>query len=226
MSYLSSSAVTGLVSATGGGSESLTGLSGWVADVMTRLGGPGVGAVVALENLFPPIPSEVVLPLGGFLAGEGRINVVSVILWATLGSVVGALILYALGAWLGLVRLRRLAGRMPLVSVSDVDQAVRWFDRHGGQAVLFGRMVPLVRSFVSIPAGVTRMPLARFTLYTALGSGLWNTIFVVLGYVLGQRWQSVGQYSSWINNAVVLVIVAAVGWVFVQRWRERRAASS
>lgn len=176
-----------------GGSD-LTGPAGWAADAMPLLGGPGVGAIVALENLFPPIPSEVVLPLAGFLAGQGRLGVVAVIGWATLGSVVGALMLYGLGAVFGRARLHRLADRLPLVSVDD--RAEEWFGRRGGQAVLLGRFVPVVRRLVSIPAGVERMPLVKFALYTTVGSALWNTLFVLLGYGLGTRWQQVGRLQQ------------------------------
>jgi membrane protein DedA with SNARE-associated domain len=167
--------------AAGSGTDELTGITGWAADVMTNLGGPGVGAIVALENLFPPIPSEVVLPLAGFLAGQGNLSVVAVILWATAGSVVGAVVLYGLGAVLGRDRLRRIADRVPLASVHDLDRAEQWFARRGGRAVFVGRMVPVVRSFVSVPAGVERMPLPKFVAYTTAGSALWNALFVLLG---------------------------------------------
>lgn len=161
--------------------------------------------------------------MAGFLAGQGRLGVAAVIGWATLGSVVGALMLYGLGAVFGRTRLHRLADRLPLVSVDDVRRAEEWFARRGGQAVLIGRFVPVVRSLVSIPAGVERMPLVKFTLYTTVGSALWNTLFVLLGYGLGARWQQVGAYSSYINNAAMALIVVAVAVVVVRRVRTRRA---
>lgn len=215
-----------VTTATDGGAQDLTGITGWAADVMSSLAGPGVAVIVALENLFPPIPSEVVLPLAGFLAGQGRLNVVAVITWATVGSVFGALILYGLGAVIGRDRLRRVADRLPLVAVSDIDRADQWFARHGGQAVFVGRMVPIVRSFISIPAGVDRMPLPKFIAYTTAGSGLWNTLFVLLGYTLGSQWQQVGRYSSYLNNAMIALIVLAAITVVVRRIRASRAGSS
>ncbi|GAA4748157.1 hypothetical protein GCM10023328_33170 [Modestobacter marinus] len=215
--------MTVLAQTTSGSSgDNLTGLAGWAADTMTSLGGPGVGAIVALENLFPPIPSEVVLPLAGFLAGQGRLSVVAVIAWATAGSVAGALVLYALGAVFGRQRLLRMADRLPLISIDDVQRAERWFARRGGQAVLLGRFVPVVRSLVSIPAGVERMPLLKFTLYTTIGSALWNSLFVLLGYALGSRWQQVGAYSSYINNAAIGLIGLAVVVIVIRRLRARR----
>ena len=207
-----------------GSAQDLTGMAGWAADIMTSLGGPGVGVIVALENLFPPIPSEVVLPLAGFLAGQGSLNVYAVILWATAGSVVGALLLYALGAVFGRDRLRQVADRLPLMSVADVDRAEAWFARRGGQAVFLGRFVPVVRSLISIPAGVERMPLVRFVAYTTVGSGVWNTVFVFLGYALGNRWQQVGQYSGYLNNAIIVIFAVAIVALVVRRIRSSRAS--
>jgi membrane protein DedA with SNARE-associated domain len=190
--------------------QELTGLSGWVVDVVELLGPFGVGLLVLLENLFPPVPSEIILPLAGYLAGTGRLNLVAVILAATLGSVLGALALYFLGAWVGDARIRVWLRRLPLMQESDLDRAQGWFDRHGGTAVLIGRIIPVVRSLVSIPAGIQRMPIWRFLLYTTIGSGVWNTIFVVLGYVLGSQWNTVGEYSDLLNAVVIGAIVLSV----------------
>lgn len=206
------------VYAAGGGSD-LTGLAGWVADVIAALGPLGVGLLVALENLFPPIPSEVVLPLAGFLAGQGRMPIVAVILAATVGSVAGALILYGAGARLGRHRLRRIVDRLPLVNLEDLERAEGWFDHHGGRAVLLGRFVPVVRSLVSVPAGVERMPLVPFTVYTALGSVGYNSVLVLLGYLLGSQWQSVGQYSNYINYTILAAMAAAIVFFVAKRAR-------
>lgn len=152
----------------------------------------------------------------------------TVIIAATVGSLLGAWALYGLGAWLGEARIRTLLRRLPLMHESDLDRAQSWFDRHGGTAVLIGRIIPVVRSLVSIPAGVQRMPLWRFTLYTAVGSGVWNTIFVVLGYVLGSQWSTVGDYSDLLNAVVMVAIVLAVVWFVGKRTlaaRRERARS-
>lgn len=201
-------------------------LAGWVADVISALGLPGVAALVALENVFPPVPSEVVLPLAGFLSGRGAVPLALTVVAATVGSVVGALVLYAAGRRLGRDRLRAVAQRLPLVHGRDVDRAGAWFDRYGDRAVLFGRVVPLVRSGVSIPAGVARMPLGRFVAYTAVGSAVWNAALIGAGYALGSAWQSVGPYSGALNNAVLAALALAAAVFVVRRLRGRRTGRS
>jgi membrane protein DedA with SNARE-associated domain len=200
----------------------LQGLAGWVASVIEALGELGVGLLVALENLVPPIPSEIVLSLAGYLAAEGRVNVVLVLVAATAGSVGGALALYWLGYALGEERLRRWLDRIPLVDASDLDKADRWFEKHEKSAVLFGRCAPVVRSLISIPAGANRMPLGQFVVFTALGSGVWNALFVVGGYLLGERWQDLEKYSQWFDYAVGAFFVATVAWWIVKKTRGRR----
>ncbi len=193
----------------------------WVLDLMDRIGGPGIALGIALENLFPPIPSEIILPLAGFTASQGRYSPVEAVLWATLGSVVGAFALYALGAALGLHRLRLIAQKMPLVDVSDIDKSDAWFTKHGGKAVFFGRFIPGIRSLISIPAGIDRMPLPFFLGLTTAGSLLWNSLFVWLGYRLGSHYHVVEQYMDPISKAVyALIALAALG---VVAWMARRA---
>lgn len=199
----------------------LTGLTGWIADVMEAMGEAGVGALVLLETVFPPIPSEVVLLLAGFLAGQGSMSLVGVIISATIGSVAGSLVLYGAGAALGRTRFYRIVEWMPLVDASDIEVAERWFTRYGTHAVFFGRLIPLVRSGISVPAGLTRMPLVPFIFYTALGSGIWNTLFVLLGYAVGDQWKDVGRYSDWFNNAILVGIALGVIW-YVYRYLRRR----
>lgn len=203
------------------------GLTGWVTSVIESLGELGVGLLVALENLVPPIPSEVVLSMAGYLAGEGRVNVVLVAIAATAGSVLGALALYWLGYALGEDRLRRWLDRIPLVDAGDLDTADRWFERHQQGAVLFGRMAPVVRSLVSIPAGANHMKLGQFTLLTALGSGVWNCLFVAGGYALGSRWQQLDTYSGYFDFAILAFFVIAIGsWVTKKLRKRRRAAAN
>lgn len=197
-----------------GDPRDLGGLTGWVAGVIDSLGTAGVGLLVALENLIPPIPSEIVLTLGGFLANQGRMSLPLVIIAATAGSVIGALILYWLGRGLGEDRLKRWLDRIPLVDTDDLEKADKWFERHANAAVLFGRCVPVVRSLVSIPAGANEMPIARFVAFTTLGSGVWNTLFVGAGYLLGSNWQRVDQYAQWFDYAIyALVAVGIALWV-------------
>ncbi|MEV0943070.1 DedA family protein [Micromonospora wenchangensis] len=190
-----------------------TGLTGWVAGVIDSLGAVGVAFLVALESIIPPIPSEIVLAMAGYLAAEGRFSLVVIVLAATVGSLVGALVLYWLGAALGEERLKRWLDHIPLVDRDDLEKADRWFERHGRWAVLIGRLVPVVRSLVSVPAGANRMPMGEFVLLTTLGSGVWNALVVGLGYTLGSRWQDVEKYSDWFNYAIFAVFaVMLVSW--------------
>ncbi len=206
--------------------EPTGGVAGWAVDLMERLGGPGAGLAVALENLFPPLPSEVILPLAGFTASRGELSLAGALFWTTLGSVLGALALYAVGAMLGRDRARAIAVRLPLLNVSDLDRTEAWFIRHGSKAVFFGRMIPIFRSLISLPAGVERMPLGRFTLLTALGSLLWNSVFVLAGYHLGENWPLVERYAGVLQKVVIVVVACAVGYFVVSRLgRSRRRGS-
>ncbi|MFY1596204.1 DedA family protein [Micromonospora sp. WMMD737] len=201
----------------------LGGLTGWVAGVIDAAGAVGVALLVALESIIPPIPSEIVLAMAGYLASEGRFNVVLVGLAATAGSLGGALVLYWLGAAAGEDRLKRWLDRLPLVDLDDLEKADRWFERHGRWAVLFGRMMPVVRSLISIPAGANRMPLPEFIVFTTLGSGIWNALFVGLGYALGSRWQQIEQYSKWFDYSIIAVFVVMIAWWVIKKTRRRRA---
>ena len=201
--------------------ESMSGAPLWIIGLMDLLGAPGVGLAVALENLFPPIPSEVILPLAGFAASTGQISLLAALLWTTAGSVVGALALYGVGALLGRDRTVSLAARLPLVKVSDIQRTEAWFLRHGTKAIFFGRMIPVFRSLISVPAGVERMPLPAFTLLTTLGSALWNTAFVLAGYLLGANWSEVtaiaSTYSKIVLGGAGLAVLAFALARFVKR---------
>lgn len=198
------------VAAASGAPSNLDGISRWVVDVMAAVGAPGAGFVVALENLFPPIPSEVILPLAGFTASRGGFTLLEAIFWTTAGSLLGAYVLYMLGGWLGRDRARSLIGRIPFVAVEDVDKVEAWFARHGYKAVFLGRMVPLFRSLVSIPAGIDRMPLLPFLALTLAGSLVWNSVLVLAGYFLGESWPLVEQYAGVLQGVVIAATVALV----------------
>jgi membrane protein DedA with SNARE-associated domain len=204
------------------------GLEDRIIDIVDRFGYVGIGGLIALETVFPPIPSEVILPLAGFLAGQGHLTLLGVIIAATLGSVSGSLILYGLGHWYGQERLRRMVaryGRFVMLKESDLDRAHGWFDRHAGKAVLIGRLVPGIRSLISLPAGVTRMPLHQFVLLTAVGSTVWNGLLVGLGWGLGNRWEKVQGYTRYLEYAVILAILTAIAvfaWSRRDTWREWR----
>ncbi|MCI0425143.1 MAG: DedA family protein [Actinobacteria bacterium] len=193
----------------------LDGLAEWVITVVETLGYVGVAALVALENLFPPIPSEVVLPLAGFVAATGEASLPGMILAATIGSLTGAVILYTIAAAIGPHRLRRAVarhGRWLRIEVADLDRTEAWFDRRAGIAVLVCRCIPLIRSLISIPAGFRRMPIGPFLLYTALGSLVWNVLLVGAGYLLGEQWERVEAPLDLLQGLVIALIVAAIVW--------------
>lgn len=203
--------------------EQLTGLLGWIADVIAALGSIGVGVLTTAEVFFPPIPSEMVLPMAGYLASQDRLGLVAAVTAATIGSTVGALALYWVAYRLGLERVESLIRRIPLMDEQDLHRARGWFDRHDRSSVFIGRMVPGVRSLISLPAGFQEMPLLSFTVLTAVGSALWNTALVTAGYLLGRQWQSVGRYSDWLNYAVLGLFAIAIGkYVWDRRDRMRR----
>jgi len=191
---------------------------------MERIGGPGAGLAIFIENLFPPVPSEVVLPMAGFAAKLGRLSLTEAIVWTTLGSVLGAWVLYALGAWLGHDRVRKLVARIPLIDVEDVDKTTAWFARHGTKAVFFGRMVPLFRSFISLPAGTERMNFALFTLLTLSGSLIWNSVFIGAGYLLGANWHAIEPYTAALQYVVLAAVLGFVAWFVVGRLRRRQTS--
>lgn len=201
----------------------------WATTIVETLGYVGVAFLVALESVFPPIPSEAVLPLAGFVAGRGDASLPGMILAATCGSLVGAWVLYGIAAALGPRRLRAFViryGGWFGVREHHLDRAEHWFDRRSGPAVLLGRCVPLVRSIVSIPAGFRRMNLARFSVLSAIGSAIWNTALIVAGAVLGERWEEVGGVVGLLQSAVILGVVALVAvfaWRVVLRPRLRAA---
>lgn len=205
-------------------SSGLGGIVEWATGLMETLGAPGAGLAVALENLFPPLPSEVILPLAGFTASKGELVLWQVLLWTTVGSVAGALALYGLGALLGRERMHALVAKIPLVKTEDVRKTEDWFADHGRKTVFFGRMIPIFRSLISIPAGVERMPLPTFLVFTAMGSFLWNTLLVMGGYLLGEQWSLVETYVGVITYVVIGLVVLAIAVFVWKRLAERRKA--
>jgi membrane protein DedA with SNARE-associated domain len=195
----------------------------WIDQVISSFGYGGVVTLMLLENLFPPIPSEAILPLVGFLVNRGDLAGIPALIAATLGSLVGALVLYALGRWGGrplVLRYRRVLR----VTEAELDRADGWFDRYGGWIVLFGRMVPLARSVVSIPAGMSEMPVWRFALLTALGSAVWNALLIGAGWFLGENWLRVTGFIGSISDIVLVIVVVGVVSLGVWWWRRPRKA--
>jgi membrane protein DedA with SNARE-associated domain len=214
-----------LVTATGaaGPTEGLGGLVGVAARAIDSLGEWGVGAFTLAETVVPPIPSEVILPLAGYLAKQGSLNLFLVFVTSTLGAYLGALLLYWLGAKLGLERSIRGLSKLPLVDREDFEHAAGWFRRHGRSSIFFGRLLPGVRSLISLPAGAASMPLGTFSLYTLAGSGLWNGALIGLGYLLGTQYRLIEQYSRFLNYAVYAALVATVVLLVARRVKRAKA---
>jgi membrane protein DedA with SNARE-associated domain len=193
-------------------------------DVIDAIGVIGVACLIAIESIIPPIPSELVLLFSGFLASDGRFAYPVALAAATVGSVAGAWLLYAIGATIGEERMEALLSRFgrPLgIRRRDIERANEWFERQGGAVVFFGRLVPLVRSFVSLPAGTSRMAPWRFTLYTTAGSLIWNSVWLTIGFALGDRWEQAERWTSALDYGAFTVIAAGVTWLLLRKRRER-----
>jgi membrane protein DedA with SNARE-associated domain len=191
----------------------LDNLTEWAADIVEQLGYAGVAMLVAVENVFPPIPSEVVLGLAGYTASRGDAWVVGMVIAATIGSVVGAWVLYGISAAIGPIRLRAIVIRYGTwigFGENDLDRAETWFDKRSRWAVLICRCIPLIRSVISIPAGFRRMPLGTFTIFTLIGSLVWNTVLITAGYVLADQWEKLLEVTEPFQTVVMVVLVLLV----------------
>lgn len=206
--------------------DGMGGLVGIAARGVDALGEWGVGLFTLAETVFPPLPSEVILPLAGFLTQQGTMTLALVLLTSTLGAYLGALLLYWLGARLGLERSIRWLSRLPLVDREDFERAAGWFDRHGRSAVFFGRLLPGVRSLISLPAGAQRMHLGTFSAFTLAGSGIWNGLLIGLGALLGAQYRLIGEYSRVLNYAVYAALALVLGSLIVRSIRRRRKLKS
>ena len=214
------------MSTAGRSGSSLPAVSDWVVDVIERLGAFGVGLLIFLENVLPPIPSEVILPFAGFAAQRGELNVAAAWLSASIGSLLGALVLYGIGASIGEERLRELSRKKWFIffGEKDFNRGDRFFDRYGNQVVFFARFIPLVRSVVSVPAGLNRMPIVRFIVLTFAGSAIWNALFIGAGWVLGDNWDVVEGYMGPLSYLVVALLALALVLLVVRKVRRDPAA--
>ena len=189
----------------------------------------GIAFLIALENIFPPIPSEVILTFGGFLASYTKLTIWGVILAATVGSIVGALVLYGLGYILNVKRLKKFVnsklGRVLRLKEDDIDKANDWFGKKGIKTVFFCRFVPVIRSLISIPAGISKMSLKPFLIFTFLGSVIWNTVLVILGYILGDNWESVVDFMSkyTIIAIIILILLLTLGIIILIKKRKNNS---
>ena len=196
----------------------------WVFDVVHSFGYAGVFVLILAGSLFLPVPTELTLPLLGFLVGHGRLSFFSVLLTATAAMVSASLIMYEVGLRISEARLRRVVKRFErskLIFVSDLEGASKVFERHGGKAILIGQLIPGIGALVAVPAGLKRMPLRwRFLGYTVLGCTLWNGTLIGLGWALGGRWRIVEAFTSFVGAAVLILLIAATLLFF---WRRRKA---
>lgn len=203
-------------------------MENWITDIMSQYGYIGIFLLIMLENIFPPIPSEVILTFGGYMTTQSDMTSMGVILVSTAGSVAGAIILYGIGRLLDVQRLEKIVdrwGRVLRLTRKDIYKADSWFDKYGIWTVLFCRLIPLIRSLISIPAGMSNMKFGLFLLFTTLGTLIWNTILVSVGAAVGDNWESiVGVMDVYSNIVYVLIVLAglAVIWWYLQ-FRKRRA---
>ena len=185
----------------------------WIEELIASIGYPGIVIVMAIENIFPPIPSELVLPFAGSLSAKGEMNFWAAVAAGTIGAVIGAIVLYAVGYFAREAGVRNLVarfGKYLFISERDLDRAADWFERYGEIIIIFGRLIPLVRSIISIPAGYTRMNPVRFLIYTTLGTTLWNLILTYTGRLLGENWEDILAFTDTYQYATLAIIVLAV----------------
>ncbi|HEY9637667.1 MAG TPA: DedA family protein [Coleofasciculaceae cyanobacterium] len=197
---------------------------------MTSLGYWGIGLLMFAENLFPPIPSELIMPLAGFTVAQGKMNFTLAVIAGVIGTILGALPWYYAGKLVGEKRLKSLAdkyGKWITVSSKDIDKATRWFSRYGNKAVLLGRLVPGIRTLISLPAGLSNMPLAPFLIYSTLGTTAWVMLLTFLGYMLGDHYELVEEYLGPVSKIVlVFLIVAFIAWVVIKQQKAKRRKRS
>ncbi|MEK4476071.1 DedA family protein [Paenibacillus sp. FSL R7-0048] len=202
-------------------------MQAWITDFMEQFGYFGIFLMLAFENIFPPIPSEVILPFGGFMTTTTSLTIPGVIIAATAGSLLGAVILYYIGRLLDVSRLEKLVerwGSLIRVSKKDIHKADAWFDKYGYWTVLFCRMVPLVRSLISIPAGMSGMKFGVFMIFTTIGTLGWNLLLVLIGAVLGESWEDIAVYMDVYSNVVYVLIAGGLvilGFLYFRK-RSRR----
>lgn len=192
----------------------------FILSMMNQFGYIGVFLLIAIENIFPPIPSEVILLFGGFMTTYSELNIILMIIFATLGSLLGAIVLYYIGKILNKERLKKIVsgkiGKILRLKNSDIDKADQWFDTKGNKTVFFCRFVPIVRSLISIPAGMSEMPMGKFLLYTTVGSLIWNTVLIILGAIVGENWTSIlNIFDTYSHIVAILLIIIFIVFIYI-----------
>ena len=204
-----------------------------IINIMEQVGYLGVFLLIAIENIFPPIPSEVILVFGGFMTTYTTLNIPIMILAATLGSLLGAIVLYYIGKIFNKERLKKIIsgkiGKVLRLKASDIEKADKWFDTKGNKTVFFCRFIPIVRSLISIPAGMSEMPMQKFLIYTILGSLIWNTVLIVVGSIVGDKWETIVGYLDNFSNVILIIlviifVVAIYYWFVIRKKKQSKKA--
>ena len=204
-----------------------------IINAMEQFGYIGVFLLIAIENIFPPIPSEVILVFGGFMTTYTSLNIPIMVLAATLGSLLGAIVLYYIGKIFNKERLKRIIsgkiGKVLRLKASDIEKADHWFDTKGNKTVFFCRFIPIVRSLISIPAGMSEMPMQKFLIYTILGSLIWNTVLIIVGSIVGDKWETIVGYLDNFSNIILIIlviifVVAMYYWFVIRKKKQSKKA--
>ena len=204
-----------------------------IINIMEQVGYLGVFLLIAIENIFPPIPSEVILVFGGFMTTYTSLSIPIMVLAATLGSLLGAIVLYYIGKIFNKERLKRIVngkiGKVLRLKASDIEKADKWFDTKGNKTVFFCRFIPIVRSLISIPAGMSEMPMQKFLLYTILGSLIWNTVLIIVGSIVGDKWETIVGYLDNFSNIILIIlviifVVAMYYWFVIRKKKQNKKA--
>jgi len=198
----------------------------WINSLMSGLGYWGIGLLMFLENLFPPIPSELIMPLAGFTVAQGKINFGLAVIAGTIGTMAGTYAWYYLGRLVNYQRLQALTdryGKWIGVTAKDIDRVNDWFNKYGSKAVFFGRMVPGIRTLISLPAGINNMPLATYTIYSLAGTAIWTLALTTAGFLLGENYASIEQYLAPVSKLVLLGLVGLGGYVVFQKMRQNHS---
>ena len=204
-----------------------------IINIMEQVGYLGVFLLIAIENIFPPIPSEVILVFGGFMTTYTSLNIPIMILAATFGSLLGAIVLYYIGKIFNKERLKRIVngkiGKVLRLKASDIEKADKWFDTKGNKTVFFCRFIPIVRSLISIPAGMSEMPMQKFLLYTISGSLIWNAVLIIVGSIVGDKWETIVGYLDNFSNIILIIlviifVVVIIYWFVIRKKKQSKKA--
>jgi membrane protein DedA with SNARE-associated domain len=197
-----------------------------IINIINSFGYFGIFLLIAIENVFPPIPSEVILLFGGFMATYSSMTIIGVIIASTLGSLLGAIILYYIGKILNKRKLKKIirgkTGKILRLTPKDIDNADKWFDKKGNKTVFFCRFIPLIRSLISIPAGMSEMPMKTFLIYTALGSAIWNTVLTIIGSIVGEKWPTIVKILDKYSNIVVIILILLISIIIITFYKKKK----